>query len=71
MRFILFVTCFLMFRFEYDKKMSELSCADEDHPLKVAESLPTAAKSETEGNDTWHIIYENCNGINSIFFLLF
>lgn len=29
-----------LFRFEYDKKMSELSCADEDHPLKQAESLP-------------------------------
>lgn len=30
--------------------MSELSCADEDHPLKLAESLPaTVAKNETEG----------------------
>ncbi|XP_031616329.1 myotubularin-related protein 6 isoform X3 [Contarinia nasturtii] len=28
------------YAFEYDKKMSELSCADEDHPLKQAESLP-------------------------------
>lgn len=40
---------FFMFRFEYDKKMSELSCADEDHPLKLAESLPPSVQSETEG----------------------
>lgn len=38
-----------MFRFEYDKKMSELSCADEDHPLKLAEPLPAPVKNETEG----------------------
>lgn len=29
--------------------MSELSCADEDHPLKLAESLPPSVKNETEG----------------------
>lgn len=29
--------------------MSELSCADEDHPLKLAESLPVTVKNETEG----------------------
>lgn len=30
--------------------MSELSCADEDHPLKLAEPLPVSAvKTETEG----------------------
>lgn len=34
-----------IFRFEYDKKMSELSCADEDHPLKQVE--PLALKPDT------------------------
>lgn len=31
------------YRFEYDKKMSELSCADDDHPLKPSEPSSTAS----------------------------
>lgn len=40
--------------------MSELSCADEDHPLKLAESLPvTAVKNETEGTCN-NYMWKNC-----------
>lgn len=28
-------------RYEYDRKMSELSCADDDHPLKPIEKQTT------------------------------
>lgn len=50
-------------RFEYDKKMSELSCADEDHPLKQAESLPpkpdTDAGVEGAKCETENLIHES------------
>lgn len=37
------------FRFEYDRKMSELSCADEDHPLKPVEAAsPNKPDKEPE-----------------------
>lgn len=39
-KFPIIIRIYFSNRFEYDKKMSELSCADEDHPLKQAESLP-------------------------------
>lgn len=40
-------------RFEYDKKMSELSCADDDHPLKLTDpgEAPKSPKAlDEEGN---------------------
>lgn len=37
-------------RFEYDRKMSELSCADEDHPLKPVESPPLAPKTDPDAS---------------------
>lgn len=36
---------FSFYRFEYDKKMSELSCADDDHPLKPCEPSSTTSNN--------------------------
>lgn len=40
----------IFYRFEYDKKMSELSCADEDHPLKAVESPQTTQTTQPKAD---------------------
>lgn len=42
-------------RFDYDKKMSELSCADDDHPLK-----------QTDGAMSNHSESDGCGGVFAI-----
>lgn len=67
----IFVLMFSHNRFEYDKKMSELSCADEDHPLKPVES-PSAQSSKSEpdaslegGCSIWYWILQFSNAFDA------
>ncbi|XP_058458344.1 myotubularin-related protein 8 isoform X2 [Malaya genurostris] len=52
-------------RYNYDKRLSELSCADDDHPLK-ASNLSYKSLNSTETNDNSVVSHQLSDEMNSV-----